>query len=241
MFSRKKEWKSLIKTSTLIFWNYGSNTIIWSQQCTPAAKYNSILGFMNRGRARTSRGGIILFYSTFIRTHLDIAFYFGPQIRERHRQTGVDSGDATGMLGPGALVLWEDVMGLVLVHLGERMASGAPNSIPSTIGRGRRRCSEALHSAAWREVERQQYRLKHETIRLEIGSIFCRIAQDWNGLPRGIVPFLSLDAFKIQLDKLYPTGATSSELRNNPVWTGGWAEDLPKSFLTKIVLSFCNC
>jgi len=60
---------------------------------------------MIRGRARISRGEIILFYCAFLRPHLDNTFSFDPQIWEGHGPTGMGSGDTTGMMEPAALAL----------------------------------------------------------------------------------------------------------------------------------------
>lgn len=55
------------------------------------------------------------------------------------------------------------------VQLGEGMTSGAPNSNPGTDGSDGGDVG-SLFSSAWQEGERQQHKLKHERLRLEIGK-----------------------------------------------------------------------
>lgn len=117
---------------------------------------------MNRSRARTARGGFIFSYCALIRPHLDIAYSYDPQIWQGHGWTEVGSVDATDTTGPRALVLSGSPMEPGLVQLGERMASGAPSSTSSITGSWWRSCSQALHSSAWQELERQRHKLKHE-------------------------------------------------------------------------------
>lgn len=104
--------------------------------------------------------------------------------------------------GAGDLALQGEAVGPGLVQPGEGVTLRAPSSIPSISRRGWRRCSQALHRGVWWEGERQQQKLKHERLRLELRRSLFPMRRTEVGLrPREVVLFSTLGRFVPWLDE----------------------------------------
>ena len=135
--------------------------------------------------------------------------------------------------GAGSLALQREAVGRGLVQAGE----GAPNSIPSTGGRGWRRRSQALHRAAWWEGERQRHKLKHEHLRLEIRrSLF---PEDSPAVEQGLREVGLFPSLGVSHPGWLKLSAAWSEPTTEPAQGRGWGwrhSQVPSSLNCPVVL-----
>lgn len=84
------------------------------------------------------------------------------------------------------------------VHLAEEKALGTPSCSLSVFKEAYKKDGEKHFSKACSDRRRDNLKLKDKILRLDIRKNFftVRMVKNWNGFPREVVDFPSLEAFK---------------------------------------------
>lgn len=133
-----------------------------------AKKWHSILGCVNRDRARRSRQELFSLSSGLIRWHLVTNYSFGHPQYNKHidNMTGVE-GSPLRLWGQSPSTVRRGCgTGAVSVRRSDDFRSSEQH--PHHWWEGWRRHSWTLHSCVWWESKGQWHKLKHEWLRLEI-------------------------------------------------------------------------